>query len=118
MSNSSPRAGTSSEDTHPVALSSSSSLPSEGWVRKVGPRDAPCVASRGASSPLARPGPARGVEVLLDARPVLVGTSGSSAPSGAGVPDVTRCGRRLLPALPPPRSTLPSHRGAPCEVMS
>ena len=30
--------------------------------------------------------PARGVEVLLDARPVRVGTSISSAPSGVGVP--------------------------------
>ena len=51
----------------------------------MGPRDAPCVASRRASSPPARPGPARGVEVLLDARPVLVATSVSLSPSGAGV---------------------------------
>ena len=113
VSNSSPRAGTSSEVTHPEALSSSSSLPSEGQERKVGPRDAPCVASRGASSPPARPGPARGVKVVLDARPVLVGTSVSSAPSGAG-----GARSRLLPALLCPRSALPSHHCTPCEVMS
>ena len=111
MSDSSPRAGTSSEVTHPEALPSSSSLPSEGRETRVGPWDAPCVASRGASSPPARPGPARGVEVLLDARPVLVGTSVSSAPLGAGVPGVARCGGRL-------RSALPSHHRTPCEVMS
>ena len=60
MSNSSPRAGTSSEVTLPEALPSSSSLPSEGRERRVGPRVAPCVASRGASSPSAQLGPARG----------------------------------------------------------
>ena len=49
--------------------------------------------------------PARGVEVLLDARPVPVGTSVSSAPSGAGVPGVSRSQR--TPALPRPRSALP-----------
>ena len=118
VSNSSPHAGTSSEVTHPEALPSSFSLPSEGRERRVGPQDAPCVASRRASSPPARPGPARGVEVLLDASPVLVATSVSSAPSGAGVPGVARCGGRLLPALPRPRSALPSHHCTPCEVMS
>ena len=114
MSKSSPRAGTSSEVTHPEALPSSSSLPYEGRERRVGPRVAPFVASRGASSPPARLGPARGVEVLLDARPVLVGTSVSSAPSG--VPGVARCGGRLLPAMPRPRSALPSYHCTPCEV--
>ena len=84
----------------------------------MGPRDVPCVASRRASSPPARPGPGRGVELLLDARLVLVATSVSSAPSGAGVPGVARCGRHLLPALPLPRSALPSHHCMPCEVMS
>ena len=84
----------------------------------MGPRDAPCVVSRRASSPPARPGPARGVEVLLDARPVLVVTSVSSAPLGVWVPGVARCGGRLLPALPRPRSALPSHHCTPCEVMS
>ena len=84
----------------------------------MGPRVAPDVASRGASSPPARLGPARGVEVLLDARPVLVGTSVSLAPSGAGLPGVARCDGRLLPALPRPRSALPSYHCTPCEVMS
>ena len=56
----------------------------------MGPRVAPCVASRGASSPPTRLGPARGVEVPLDARLVLVGTSVSSAPLGADMPGVTR----------------------------
>ena len=55
MSNSFPRAGTSSEVTHPEALPSSSSLPSEGREERGWPRDAPCFASRGASSPSARP---------------------------------------------------------------
>ena len=118
MSNSSARAGTSLEVTHLEALPSSSSLPSEGRERRVGPRDAPCVASRRASYPPARPGPARGVEVLLDARLVLVVTSVFSAPSGAGVPGVACCGRCLLPALPRPLSALLSHHCTPCEVMS
>ena len=56
MSNSFPRAGTSSEVTHPEALPSSSSLHAEGWRRGVGGGGrAPCFASRGASSPPARP---------------------------------------------------------------
>ena len=42
----------------------------------------------------------------------------SSAPSGAGVPGVARCGGRLLLALPRPRSALPSHHCMTCEVMS
>ena len=94
------------------------SLLSEVRERRVGPRVATCVASRGASSPPARLGPARGVEVLLDARPVLVGTSVSSTPSGEGVPGVARCGGCLLPALPRPQSVLPSYHCTPCEVMS
>ena len=119
MSKFSPRAGTSSEVTHPEALPSSSSLPSEGREKRVGPRVAHCVASHGASSPPARLGPARGVEVLLDARPVLVGTSVSSAPSGAaGVPGVAHCGGRLLPAMPRPRSALTSYHCTPFELMS
>ena len=42
---SSPCTGTSSEVTHPAAPSSSSSLPSEGRVKKGEPWDAPCAAS-------------------------------------------------------------------------
>ena len=61
----SPRAGTSSEVTHPTASSSSSSLPSEGRAKRGESRDVSGAASRGASS-----SPARGVEVPLDARPV------------------------------------------------
>ena len=126
MSNSSPRAVTFSEVTHPEALPSSSSLPSEGRERRVGPWDAPCVASRRASFPPARPGPARGLEVLLDARPVLVATSVSSAPLGAGGAR-SRLLRQtpaacsaccLLPALPRPQSALPSRHCTPCKVMS
>ena len=52
-----PRAGTSSEVTHPAAPSSSSSLPSEGRVKRRGgggSRDAPGAASHGASSPPVR----------------------------------------------------------------
>ena len=78
----------------------------------------PLCCFRRASSPPARPGPVRGVEVLLDACPMLVATSVSSAPSGAGVPGVARCGGCLLPALPRPRSVLPSLHCTPCEVMS
>ena len=109
VANSSPHAGTSSEVTHPVALPSSS-LPSEGRERWVGPQDAPCVASRRASSP-ARPGPARGVEVLLDARPELVATSVSSAPSGAGVSGVASLRRS------PVACSAPSSVGSPLSSL-
>ena len=51
----SPRAGTSSEVLRPEASSSSSALPSGGQGRREGSRDAPCAASREASSPPARP---------------------------------------------------------------
>ena len=51
----SPRAGTSSEVLRPEASSSSSSLPSGGQAKREGSRDAPCAASREASSFPARP---------------------------------------------------------------
>ena len=77
-----------------------------GW----GLKDAPCVASRRASSP-ARPGPARGVEVLLDARPELVATSVSSAPSGAGVSGVASLQRS------PVACSAPSSVGSPLSSL-
>ena len=62
--------------------------------------------------------PARGVKVLLDARPVRVGTSVSSAPSGAGIPGVS-CSRRSPAACSAPSSVgSPSHHCTLCEVMS
>ena len=51
-----------------------------------------------------------GLPLLLLVRCSL-GLFFSSAPLGAGVPGVVRCGGRLLPALP-------SYHRTPCEVMS
>ena len=61
--------------------------------------------------------PARGVAVLLDARPVRVGTSVSSAPSGAGVPGVSRSRRSPAACSDPSSVGFPSHHCTLCEVM-
>ena len=56
--------------------------------------------------------PARGVEVLLDARPVRVGTSVSSSPSGTGVPGVSRSQRSPAACSAPSSVGSPSHHHA------
>ena len=120
VSNSFPRAGTSSEATLPEVLPSSSPLPSEGWERRGGGTSLGCtlccflwgfLSSR--STGVQREGWKCYWTLVRCAL-----SSVSSAPSGAGVPGVARCGGCLLPALPRPQSALPSHHCTPCEVMS
>ena len=94
----SPHAGTSSEVLHPEASSSSSSLPSGGQAKEEGSRDAPCAASREASSPPARPRSSeRGGSVCGRSSGARERTSASSAPSGAGKGEVA-CSQRTSPA--------------------
>ena len=99
----SPRAGTSSEVLRPEASSSSSSLPSGGQAKGEESRDAPCVVSREASSPPARPRSSeRGGSVSGRSFGARERASASSAPSGAGKGEVVRsqrtppCPRRFL----------------------
>ena len=106
----SPRAGTSSEVTHPAAPSSSSSShPSEGWVKRGEPQDAPGAASRGASSPPARPvssersGSASGRSSAVRER-----ASVSSAPSRAEDVEVA-CSQRTPVARSAPSSVASPH---------
>ena len=90
-------AGTSSEVLRPEA-SSSSSLPSGGQAKREGSRDAPCAASREASSPPARPRSSeRGGSVSGHSSGARERASSSSAPSGAGKGEVARP-QRTLPA--------------------
>ena len=110
-----PHAGTSSEVTHPEALPSSS-LPPEGREERGALGMHLILLPVGL--PLLPLCPARGVKVLLDARPVRVVTSVSSAPSGAGIPEVS-CSRRSPAACSAPSSVgSPSHHCTLCEVMS
>ena len=95
----SPRAGTSSEVLRPEASSSSSSLPSGGQDNGEGSRDAPCAASREASSPPARPRSSdRGESVSGRSSGARECASASSAP-GAGKGEVAR-----LQRTPPART--------------
>ena len=109
----SPRAGTSSEGLHPEASSSSSSsssLPSGGQAKREGSRDAPCAASREASSPPTRPRSSeRGGSVSGRS------SGGRERASGRGKL-LVRSGRPL-PA-PLPRLPLPAHHGTLCDVVS
>ena len=85
------RAGTSSEVLRPEASSSSSSLPSGGQAKREGSRDAPCAASREASSPPARPRSSeRGGSVSGRSSGARERASASSALSGAGKGEVAR----------------------------
>ena len=62
--------------------------------------------------------PTRGVKVLLDARPVRVGTSVSSAPSGAGILVVSHSRRTPAACFAPSSVGSPSHHCTFCEVVS
>ena len=94
----SPRAGTSLEVLRPETSSSSSSLPSGGQAKREGSRDAPCAASRGASSPPARPRSSeRGGSVSGRSSGARKRASATSAPSGAGKREVARS-QRIHPA--------------------
>ena len=89
-----PRARTSSEVTQPGTSSSSSSLPSEGQVRKGESRGAPSVAPREASSPPARPwSSGKGGSVSGRSSGASERASVSSAPSGAAEGEVARSQR-------------------------
>ena len=106
----SPRAGTSSEVFRPEASSSSSALPSGGQARREGSRDAPCAASREASSPPARPRSSkRGGNVSGRSSGARERASASSAPSGAGMGEVARPQRtppaRAASSVASPRSS-------------
>ena len=118
MSNSFPRAGTSSEVTHPEALPSSSCLPSEGWEERGGLGMHLVLLPLGLPLLLLDLCPVRGVEVLLDARPVRVGTSVSSAPSGAGVPGVSRSRQSPAACSAPSSVGSTSPHCTLCELMS
>ena len=86
-------------------------LPPSLRERWVGPQDAPCIASRRASSPPARPGPAGGVEVLLDARPVLIATSVFLGSFGSG--GTRSCSLRRTPVA----CSAPSSVGSPLSPL-
>ena len=112
----SPRAGTSSEVLHSEA--SSSSLPSGGQAKKGGSRDAPCAASREASSLPARPRSSeRGGSVSGRSSGASERAPVSSAPLGAGEGELlVRSGRPLLALLP--WWPLPAHHCMLCDVVS
>ena len=121
----SPRAGTSSEVLRPEA--SSSFLPSGGQAKRGGSRDAPCAASREASSPPARPRSSeRGGSVSGRSSGASERASVSSAPSGAGEGEVARSQRtppaRAASSVTSPRSSQHALRrgelGESSEVLS
>ena len=101
----SPRAGTSLEVLRPEASSSSSSLPSGGQAKREGSRDAPCAASREASSPPARPRSSeRGGSVSgrsSGARFCLLSSFGSWEGGSCSFAADAPCLRRFLGCLSP-----------------
>ena len=103
----SPHVGTSSEVLCPEASSSSSSLPSGGQAKGEESRDAPCIASREASSPPARPRSSeRGGSISGCSSGASERAFVSSAPSGAGKGKLLVRSGLPLPA-PLPRWLLP-----------
>ena len=101
-----------------ASSSSSSSLPSGGQAKREESRDAPCVASREAPSPPARPWSSKGGgSVSGCSSGAHERASASSASSGVGKGEVARS-QRLPPPAPLPRLLLPAHHSTLCDVVS